>query len=56
MPSYRIGQAAELLGVSDDTIRRWVDSGRLGATTTKGKRRAIDGVALAQLAAAMGND
>jgi len=56
MPSYRIGQAAELLGVSDDTIRRWVDSGRLGATMTKGKRRVIDGVALAQLAAAMGND
>lgn len=29
MPQFRIAQAAELLGVSDDTIRRWIDSGRL---------------------------
>ena len=29
MPSYRIGQVAELLGVSVDTVRRWADAGRL---------------------------
>ena len=29
MPHYRISQAAALLGVSDDTVRRWVDGGRL---------------------------
>ena len=28
MPHYRIAQAASLLGVSDDTVRRWLDSGR----------------------------
>ncbi|MCW2821934.1 MAG: hypothetical protein JWR64_1729, partial [Marmoricola sp.] len=28
MATYRIRQAAELLGVSDDTLRRWADSGR----------------------------
>jgi len=56
MPSYRIGQAAELLGVSDDTIRRWVDSGRISATMTKGRRRVIDGVALAQFATELGSD
>jgi len=56
MPSYRIGQAAELLGVSDDTIRRWVDSGRISATMTKGRRRVIDGVALAQFATELGRD
>jgi molybdopterin-binding protein len=50
MPSYRIGQAAELLGVSVDTVRRWVDSGRITATRTEGGRRLIDGAALAAFA------
>lgn len=47
----RIGQAAELLGVSDDTVRRWVDSGRLAARRTPGGRRVIDGAELARFAA-----
>src|SRR3954451_21578341 len=50
MPSYRIGQAAELLGVSVDTVRRWVDTGQLRATRTEGGRRLIDGAALAKFA------
>jgi molybdopterin-binding protein len=50
MPSYRIGQAADLLGVSVDTVRRWVDSGRLNASRTEGGRRVVDGAALAQFA------
>lgn len=50
MPSYKIGQAAELLGVSVDTVRRWVDCGRLEATRSEGGRRSIDGEALARLA------
>src|SRR3954451_25406997 len=50
MPSYRIGQAAELLGVSVDTVRRWVDGGRIGASRTQGGRRRIDGRALAEFA------
>ena len=32
MPQDRISQAAALLGVSDDTVRRWIDSGRLRAS------------------------
>ncbi|HXR44029.1 MAG TPA: TOBE domain-containing protein [Pseudolysinimonas sp.] len=29
MTEFRISEAAALLGVSDDTVRRWGDSGRL---------------------------
>ena len=49
MASYRIKQAADLLGVSDDTVRRWGESGRL-RTTTEGSRQVVDGVDLARLA------
>src|SRR5690606_23356142 len=29
---FRISEAAELLGVSADTVRRWIDGGRLAAS------------------------
>ena len=47
--TYRIAEAAELLGVSDDTVRRWIDQGRLEAISDGG-RSAVDGAALAALA------
>jgi molybdopterin-binding protein len=49
VPQYRIGQAAELLGLSTDTVRRWADAGRLKATQSGG-RRFVDGADLARLA------
>jgi molybdopterin-binding protein len=50
MAEYRMAQAAELLGVSDDTVRRWADSGRLLTTRTEGGRRVVDGQELARFA------
>jgi len=47
--SYRVAEAAELLGVSDDTIRRWVESGRVTAEQVEG-RTTIPGTDLAALA------
>lgn len=32
MQTYRISRAAQLLGVSDDTVRRWIDQGLLPVT------------------------
>jgi molybdopterin-binding protein len=46
MPQYRISQAAGLLGVSDDTVRRWIESGRLRTSNATG-RAVIDGAELA---------
>jgi molybdopterin-binding protein len=46
--SFSVGQAASLLGVSADTVRRWVDSGQLAGTRTPGGRRMIAGDALAR--------
>ena len=53
---FTVREAAELLGVSDDTVRRWADSGRLETTTTAGGRAGIDGSVLAAAAQALAED
>ncbi len=53
MPSFRIGVAADLLGVSVDTVRRWADEGRLRVTRTSGGHRVIDGADLARFATSL---
>jgi molybdopterin-binding protein len=53
MSEFRMGQAASLLGVSPDTVRRWADSGRLKTTRTKGGHRVVSGRELAALAASL---
>jgi molybdopterin-binding protein len=50
MPNYRLGQAAKMLSVSPDTVRRMVDDGRLTAVRSSGGQRLIDGASLARLA------
>ena len=56
MTYIRISTAAQLLGVSDDTLRRWADQGRLDTTTDDSGRRVIDGTQLAVLAQQLGAD
>jgi molybdopterin-binding protein len=48
---YRLSEAAEVLGVSDDTVRRWADQGRFTVTRTPTNALAINGSDLARLAA-----
>jgi molybdopterin-binding protein len=50
VPAYRLSRAAELLGVSDDTVRRWISGGRIGATTDEAGRQVVDGAELAAFA------
>ena len=47
MPTIRIREAAELLGVSDDTVRRWIDDGNLSSATDESGRMVIAGAELA---------
>lgn len=48
MPHIRISEAARFLGVSDDTVRRWISSGSLTSTTDPSGRMAVDGRELAE--------
>ena len=50
MTTFRIREAAELLGVSDDTVRRWADAGRVPTSTDEVQRRVIAGADLARFA------
>lgn len=50
MSQMKVSVAASLLGVSDDTIRRWIDRGRLAASADDSGRLLVDGTSLAQLA------
>lgn len=50
MAHLRISEAAELLGVSDDTVRRWAEQGRFEISTGRNGRQVVDGRALARFA------
>ena len=51
MAVFAISQAADLLGVSDDTVRRWADTGRLATVRRENGRLGVDGAELARFAA-----
>jgi len=50
MPQMRIRDAAHYLGVSDDTVRRWIDQGVLQAEADAAGRKVVDGYEVAQVA------
>ncbi|MFV0634955.1 TOBE domain-containing protein [Demequina sp.] len=50
MPHLRISEAAALVGVSDDTVRRWIDTDSIPTTVDGSGRHLIDGVDVARLA------
>jgi len=54
MTQFRISEAADLLGVSADTVRRWTDSGRLPATRDDHGHRIVQGADLAAYLTAHG--
>lgn len=50
MTQIRIKYAARLLGVSDDTVRRWIDQGALPAGKDGAGRKIVEGADLAEFA------
>ena len=52
MASYKIGEVAELLGLSVDSVRRLADSGKLATIRSAGGQRVVDGRQLARFMAA----
>lgn len=50
MGQIRIRDAAAIVGVSDDTVRRWISAGLLPASGPRGGVTTVDGMALAEIA------
>jgi molybdopterin-binding protein len=55
MPQLRVSEAADLLGVSTDTLRRWADSGRIPTSRDDAGRLVVEGADLARLAQELGD-
>jgi molybdopterin-binding protein len=52
VPQFRLSEAARLLGVSDDSVRRWVDAGLLSSGLDGSGRKIVEGADLAKFAKA----
>jgi len=50
VPQFRLSEAARLLGVSDDTVRRWVDAGLIPVGADTAGRKVVEGADLAAFA------
>ena len=56
MPDMRISEAASLLGVSDDTVRRWAEAGRLRPGASAAGPQTVDAASVAALMAEQRRD
>lgn len=56
MTHFRISEAATLLGVSDDTVRRWVADDSLPVELDSSGRQVVPGAELAERAKALGSE
>ena len=56
MTQFRISEAAALLQISDDTVRRWADSGKVATSTDDAGRTVIEGAELARVMAERANE
>lgn len=54
MSRFKVGEAAQMLGVSTDTVRRWAENGRLRAERDHAGRWVMEGEELAGLARELG--
>lgn len=50
MTQMRVRDAATFLGVSEDTVRRWIEKGTLEASHDTSGRKVLEGVEVARLA------
>jgi excisionase family DNA binding protein len=50
VPQFKISEAAALLEISDDTVRRYIDQGKLTAERKRASHAVIDGAALSEFA------
>jgi molybdopterin-binding protein len=56
MTQFRVNEAAALLSVSDDTVRRWAEAGRLTLVKGDNGRSLVEGTQLAALAQELASD
>ena len=56
MSNLRIGQVASLLAISTDTVRTWIDEGKIPSSRTSGGHRIIKGADLAKFLTDSNND
>lgn len=50
MTQMRVREAATFLGVSEDTVRRWIEKGNLAAGSDDAGRKILEGTEVARLA------